>query len=77
MKSILGKTTNYNEPFEKFMFESFNCSQFVTKITTNYGSKLDLIFANFQPTLTDVMDSYWSDHKVVFTVVPKPTIVPL
>ncbi|XP_076105470.1 uncharacterized protein LOC143073656 [Mytilus galloprovincialis] len=61
-----------NTSFLKFMIDSFCCSQIVSKPTTSYGTLLDLIFLNFDSRLnfeTDVLDSYWSDHKVIYVAI--------
>ncbi|VDI28356.1 Hypothetical predicted protein [Mytilus galloprovincialis] len=61
-----------NTSFLKFMRDSFCCSQIVSKPTTSYGTLLDLIFLNFDSKVnfeTDVLDSYWSDHKVIYVAI--------
>lgn len=54
------------------MEEIFSCRQVVSKVTTNYGSMLDLIFIKVNSDVhvaTDVAEAYWSDHKVVYAAV--------
>ncbi|XP_061184993.1 uncharacterized protein LOC133193009 [Saccostrea echinata] len=51
--------------FLTFMEKGFNCKQIVHKTTHDSGSKLDLIFTNISPCRTDVIEAYWSDHKMV------------
>ncbi|XP_063442198.1 uncharacterized protein LOC134722507 [Mytilus trossulus] len=61
-----------NTSFLKFMRDSFCCSQIVSKPTTSSGTLLDLIFLNFDSKInfeTDVLDSYWSDHKVIYVAI--------
>ena len=70
MKSI-GGGENYNEKLERFLNQAYNFRQLMTKNTTDYHSKLDLVFTNHTPSanidLVDVIDNYWSDHKIVYT----------
>ncbi|XP_071138424.1 uncharacterized protein [Mytilus edulis] len=61
-----------NNSFLEFTRDSFCCSQIVSKPTTSYGTLLDLIFLNFDSKVnfeTDVLDSYWSDHKVIYVAI--------
>ncbi|KAK3090521.1 hypothetical protein FSP39_012459 [Pinctada imbricata] len=51
--------------FSNFMSETFRCTQFVTKNTTNMNSMLDLVFSNTSNVVTETIECYWSDHKVV------------
>jgi hypothetical protein len=43
----------------------------MSKDTTDYNSKLDLVFTNNTPLTNidsvDVIENYWSDHKIVYT----------
>ena len=55
MKSLV-KTELYNGKFEKYMLQHFNCGQYISEVTTNYESKLDLVFANFKPQMTNIID---------------------
>ncbi|CAC5416145.1 unnamed protein product [Mytilus coruscus] len=55
-----------NTSFLKFMRDKFCCSQIVSKATTS------LIFLNFDSKVnyeTDVLDSFWSDHKVIYMAI--------
>ena len=61
-----------NDNFLKFMEDKFRCKQVVSKITTNYGSLLDLMFVKVNSDVsieTDIVEAYWSDHKIVYTAV--------
>ncbi|CAC5416130.1 unnamed protein product [Mytilus coruscus] len=61
-----------NTSFLKFMRDTFCCSQIVSKASTSYGTLLDLIFLNFISKVnfeTDVLDSFWSDHKVIYVAI--------
>ena len=61
-----------NDNFLRFMEDKFRCKQVVSKVTTNYGSLLDLIFVKVNSDVdieTDVVEAYWSDHKIVYTAV--------
>lgn len=54
------------------MQEHFKCRQIVSKVTTKYDSLLDLAFIKVNddvPIETDVVDAYWSDHKVIYVAV--------
>lgn len=57
--------------FLTFMEKVFSCKQIVRKITHDSGSKLDLIFTNISPCATDVIEAYWSDHKMVYCAFDK------
>lgn len=69
MKSV-ASGDNYNSKLEQFMSD-FNFSQLVVKETTDYHSKLDLVFTNNPLAINtvDVIDNYWSDHKLIYTAV--------
>jgi len=67
MNAIAGGQ-NYNARLEKHMFENYNCSQLISQSTTDYNNVLDLIFSNCPTHASSVIDSYWSDHKIVYTV---------
>jgi hypothetical protein len=63
---------NENDNFLRFMEDEFRCIQVVSKVTTNYGSLLDLIFVKVNSDVnieTDVVEAYWSDHTIVYTAV--------
>ena len=55
--------------FLNFMFENFHCNQYVNKKTTNTNSTLDLVFANKPHVLTEAIESFWSDHKVMTAII--------
>ena len=75
MKSIMNNQQNYNAKLENFMLTEYNLQQQVTKVTTDYQSKLDLVFTNRTMHIVDVIDNYWSDHKLVYSASPlSPTI---
>ncbi|XP_062599574.1 uncharacterized protein LOC134261132 [Saccostrea cucullata] len=57
--------------FLNFMERGFSCKQIVRKTTHDSGSKLDLIFTNISPCETDVIEAYWSDHKMVYCAFDK------
>jgi hypothetical protein len=53
-------------------FLRYNASPCVSKVTTNYGSMLDLAFIKVcskSQVQTDVLEAYWSDHNVVYVVI--------
>ena len=56
--------------FLGFMYKHFSCTQKVDKFTTDSGSIIDLVFANCQLE-TDVIETYWSDHKIVHCCISK------
>jgi hypothetical protein len=63
---------NGNVDFLNFMERTFGCKQIVSKVTTNYGSMLDLAFIEVcskSQVQTDVLEAYWSDHNVVYVVI--------
>ena len=57
-----------NPQFLNFVTSSFKVTQIVKEITSNYNSTLDLIFTNMSYLHTDVIECYWSDHKLVYAV---------
>ena len=59
-----------NASLLQFMNEMFSCRQLVQKSTTDYGSCLDLMFSNCQNMYSDVIECYWSDHKLVYGCLP-------
>ena len=65
---------NMNENFVMFMENTFKCQQIVMKKTTDYATKLDLAFLKAdidftQNVKTDALETYWSDHKMIYTAV--------
>ena len=57
-----------NTEFVKFMETSFRCRQQIKQSTTDSGSILDLIFSNCE-TFCDVVEAYWTDHKLVYCAI--------
>lgn len=55
-----------HKDFLNFMKLNLKCEQIVTKQTYDSGSQLNLIFTNFPYCETDVIEAYWSDHKIVY-----------
>ena len=51
--------------FVLFMETRFSCVQHIEEPTCDFGSTLDLVFANCQ-AFCDVIEAYWSDHKLVY-----------
>lgn len=60
-----------NDNFFTFMQTSFGTSQHISNSTTDHGSSLDLIFTNCEVSVGTV-ESFWSDHKIVYCAIPKP-----
>ena len=50
--------------FVHFM-ETFSCRQYIRQPTTDFGSVLDLVFANCN-AFCDVIEAYWTDHKLIY-----------
>lgn len=66
---IFDLTAGQNSTFLEFMQDTFKCKQVTSKFTTKYGSILDLVFTKVNPEFNvacDVLDAYWSDHKVIY-----------
>ena len=64
-----------NNRFLEFMENTFSSKQIVSEVTTKYQSLLDLAFLKVNPEAnvrTDVLESYWSDHKIVYVAVELP-----
>ena len=59
------QTECLNSQFVHFMETLFSCVQHIEEHTSDFGSTLDLIFANCQ-SFCDVIEAYWSDHKLVY-----------
>ena len=51
--------------FVHFMETLFSCEQHIEEPTCDFGSTLDLVFANCH-AFCDVIEAYWSDHKLVY-----------
>ena len=61
-----------NTNFLQYMEETFTCKQIVSKVTTDYGSLIDLVFCKTVQARhieTDVLEAYWSDHKIVYVAI--------
>ncbi|XP_033725275.1 uncharacterized protein LOC117315237 [Pecten maximus] len=59
--------TSENETFLHWIESEFNCRQVVSCVTTDFGSKLDLIFTNEQNCISSTVECCWSDHKLVYS----------
>ena len=59
-----------NTEFVEFMEILFRCMQQIKQCTTDSGSILDLIFLNCE-AFCDVVEAYWTDHKLVYCVIDK------
>ena len=62
--------TDNTSHFVEFMMKHFKCEQHINQSTTDSGSLIDLIFTNC-PASTDVIEAYWSDHKIVYCALDK------
>ena len=49
----------------QLMKKEYQCTQLIHDMTTDYGSILDLIFANCSGC-SGTIEAYWSDHKIVY-----------
>ena len=56
--------------FVHFMETLFSCVQHIGEPTCDFGSTLDLVFANCH-AFCDVIEAYWSDHKLVYCAFDK------
>ena len=56
--------------FVDFVETLFGCMQQIKQCTTDSGSVLDLIFSNSEG-LCDVIEAYWSDHKLIYCAIDK------
>ena len=59
-----------NTRFVDFVETLFGCMQQIKQCTTDSGSMLDLIFSNSEG-FCDVIEAYWSDHKLVYCALDK------
>ena len=70
MNTIVGGE-KYNDKIEQYFSQEYNMRQMVTQETTDYHTKLDLVFTNsHQVDHTGVIDNCWSDHKLIYTALP-------
>ena len=76
MKSVVHDEC-YNAKLEHFMLHVYNFKQFISQETTDYHTTLDLIFTNEILDTVDVIDNYWSDHKMIYATVPLSNFVHL
>jgi hypothetical protein len=56
-----------NDNFLRFIEDKSKCKQVVSKATINYESLLDMLFVKVNSDVnieTDVVEAYWSDHKL-------------
>ena len=51
------------------MRKKYNFNQYVTEPTTNNQTTIDLLFSNYPHQNTSVIDCYWSDHILLYTVI--------
>ena len=56
--------------FVDFVETLFGCMQHIKQCTTDCGSVLDLIFSNSEG-FCDVIEAYWSDHKIIYCALDK------
>ena len=52
--------------FLTFFEKGLRCKQIVAKATHDTGSRIDLIFTNIASCTSDVIEAYWSDHKIIY-----------
>ena len=60
---------NNNAPLCNYMKINYNCDQYVKEYTTKYQTTIDLVFSNYPYKNVSTIDCYWSDHKMVYTVI--------
>ena len=51
------------------MRKKYNFNQYVTEPTTNNQTTIDLVFSNYPHQNISVIDCYWSDHNLFYTVI--------
>ena len=51
------------------MRKKFNFNQYVTEPTTNNQTTIDLVLSNYPNQNTSVINCYWSDHNLLYTVI--------
>ena len=56
-------------PLCNYMKVVYKCNQYVNKSTTKYNTNIDLVFSNLSNLTVGTIDCYWSDHKMVYTVI--------
>ena len=55
-------------PLCNYMKAIYKCNQYVNKSTTKYDITINLVFSNLSNLTVDTIDCYWSDYKMVYTV---------
>ena len=65
----LDVTHDSNKSFCEVMKTKYNCDQHVTQPTADEQTTIDLIFSNYPHQRTGATDCYWSDHKLLYTVI--------
>jgi endonuclease/exonuclease/phosphatase (EEP) superfamily protein YafD len=65
-----GKNTSHLQTVSNIL----GCQQFITEITTDYNSLIDMVFSNEAQVITSTIESSWSDHKILF--IAYPTSIP-
>ena len=51
------------------MRKKYNCNQYVIEPTTNNQTTIDLVLSNYPHQNASVIDCYWSDHNLLYTVI--------
>ena len=51
-----------------FMKKKYNCDQYVKQCTTKYNTTIDLVFSNYPHQEISILDCYWSDYDIIYTV---------
>jgi len=59
-----------NEDMSNYMLNTFGCTQLVQKPTHSSGSLIDHVYTNMKLGCSDVIDSVWSDHCMVYAAFP-------
>ena len=63
-------TPNDNtNPLCNYMKAIYKCNQYVNKSTTKYDTTINLVFSNLSNLTVSTINCYWSDHKMVYTVI--------
>ena len=65
----LDVTHNRNKSFGDVMKRKSSCDQHVTQPTTDEQTSIYFIFSNYSHQRTTAIDCYWSDHKLLYTVI--------
>ncbi len=51
---------------EQYMLKELHCHQMIHEPTTDNGSVLDLVFSNYNDSVAGAIETYWSDHKLIY-----------